>query len=166
MTPLPVEESIEDWEKEAPDFSDLYKPKDWRPRSLHSSPWAEPSPWAEWDFEEEEEALKKFSLEAQEEELKNCPDTTFYRALRQFNADKRAELQREAEALGFPSWDAKERHDREEDRKWLEEYVKEHGHLPRPPTMTEEQRAIFERKQERQREAERELLEHRCHCLG
>ena len=102
----------------------------------------------------------------EEEELKDCPDTTFYRALRKFRADKRAECQREAEALGFPSWEAKQSHDRKERRKRCEEYVKEHGHLPRAPTVTEEQETTFELREKRQREAERKFLESRCHCLG
>ena len=144
---------------EAPDYH-LSKPEDWRPPSIHSSPWTA------WDFEAEEEAMKEWSFEAEEERLKDRPDTTFYRALRKFRADKHAECQREAETLGFPSWEAKQSHDRKERRKWLEEYVKEQGHLPRPPTMTEEQKTAFERREKRQREAEREALEPLCHCLG
>ena len=143
MTLLGLEESSKASEAEGPDFL-----CELPPLSIPQSP------------------LQEWSFEAEEEELKDRPDNAFYRLLRKVTADMRAECQREAEALGFPSWEAKERHDREESRKWLEEYVKEHGHLPQPPTVTEEQRAIFERRQERQREAERELLEPRCHCLG
>ena len=161
MTPLQVEESTWAWEEEAPDYPDyLFQPKDWRPPSIHSSPLAA------WDLEAEEEALKEWTFEAEEDRLKNRPDNAFYRALRQAIADQRAECQREAEALGFPSWEAKQRHDREESRKWLKDYVKEHEHLPQPPTITEEQRTAFERRQERQREADRDLLKPPCHCLG
>ena len=162
MTPFQVEESIETWEEEAPDF--LSESKDPRRHSIHSSPLAA------WNFkalfEAEEEAINKWSFEAEEERLKDRPDTPFYRGLRQTIADKRAECQREAEALGFPSWEAKERHARAENRKWVEEYVKEHGHLPQPPTMTEEQEAAFARRDKRQREAQRHLIEHPCRCLG
>ena len=110
--------------------------------------------------------LQESSFEAEDDYLKDRPDNAFYRILREVHADMRAERQREAEALGFPSWEAKESYDKEQGRKWLEEYVKEHGHLPGPPTRNKEQTAIFERRQERHREAERELLEPRCHCLG
>ena len=159
MTPSRVEESTEAWWGEIPDFSSA--PKDWGPPSIHSAPL---EPWN--CFEAEDALLNEWSFEAEEERLKSRPDDAFYRGLRQDLADRRAECQREAEALGFPSWEAMERHDREESRKRLKEYVMEHGHLPQPPTMTPEQRVIFERKQERQREAERELLKPRCHCLG
>ena len=140
---LGLEESTKASETEGPDWlSEL-------------SPLSTPSsPLQDWSFQEEEDRLK------------DRPDNAFYRALRQVTADIRAECEREAEALGFSSWEAKERHDREEGRKWVEGYVQEHGHLPQPPKVTEEQRAIFERRQERQREAERELLEPRCQCLG
>ena len=140
---LGLKESTKASEAEAPDWLCELPPL--------SKP---PSPLQEWSFQ------------AEEDELKDRPDNAFYRLLRKVTADMRAEAQREAEALGFPSWEAKERHDKEEGRKWLEEYVKEHGHSPQLPTVTEEQRTAFERRQERQREAERELLEPPCHCLG
>ena len=59
-----------------------------------------------------EESAGAWNFEAEEESLKTRPDNAFYRALRKSIADQRAECQREAEALGFPSWEAKERHDR------------------------------------------------------
>ena len=48
------------------------------------------------------------------------PDNAFRRALRKSIAYQRAESQREAEALGFPSWEAKERHAMEQSRKRLD----------------------------------------------
>ena len=164
MTPLQVQESTWAWEEDYPDYPDypayLSQPKDRRPPSIHSSPLAA------WNLEAEEEALKEWTFEAEEDRLKNRPDNAFYRLLRKVTSDMRAKAQKEAEALGFPSWEAKERHDKEEGRKRLEEYVEEHGHLPQPPPVTEETRIAFERRQERQREAERELLEPRCNCMG
>ena len=156
MTPLRAEESIPAWVKDYPDFS-LLETKDCLPLSIHSSPKVP------WNFEAEEEAIFGYTFEAEEEKLKNRPDTAFYRSLRRAVADKRAECQREAEALGFSSWEAKERHDWEKRRKRLEEHFKERGHLPQPPPITEQQREVYERKQ---REAERESLKRRCHCRG
>ena len=158
MTPFQFEEGTENWEEEAPDF--LSESEDRRPPSIH------PSSLAAWDFEAEEEAINKWSFEAELERLKDRPDTAFYRGLRQDIADKRAECKREAEALGFPSWEAKERHARAENRKWVKDYVKEHGHLPLPPTMTEEQEAASKRREKKQREAARHLIEQPCRCLG
>ena len=143
MMLLELEESTEASEADAPDWL-----CELPPLSTPSSP------------------SQKSGFQAEEDRLKDRPDNAFYRLLRKARADMRAEAQREAEALGFPSWEAKERHDKEEGRKWLEGYVKEHGHSPPLPTVTEETRIAFERRQERQREAERELLEPPCHCLG
>lgn len=90
-----------------------------------------------------------------EEELKQCPDDAFYRLLRKLDAEKRDKKQKEAEALGFSSWDEKERHEEEERRKWLEDYINEHGHSPPPPILTEEQMAALELQYQRSAEVER-----------
>lgn len=79
-----------------------------------------------------------------EEKLEQYPDDDFYRSLRESMAQVRAESQRKVEALGFSSWKEKESHDVEERRKWLKEYVKEHGHSPPPPVITEDQRIAAE----------------------
>lgn len=152
---LGLEESTEASEAEAPDYPDYPDYLSELPPFPKSSPLSRPlSPPPKWSFQ------------AEEDRLKACPDNAFYRILRQVAADIRAECQREAEALGFSSWEAKESHEKEEGRKWLEEYVEKHGHLPQPPTVNEKQRAIFERRQKIHLEAERELLEHPCHCPG
>lgn len=97
-----------------------------------------------------------------EEELKQRPDNEFYRALRKVEADVRATSKRAVEALGFSSWEEKGRHDREEERKWLEEYIKQHGHSPPPPILTEEQKIALELQCQRSSVLEREP----CECEG
>ena len=90
-----------------------------------------------------------------EEDSKRYPDNEVYRLLRKFDAEKRDKKQKEAEALGFSSWDEKERHEEEERRKWLEDYITEHGHSPPPPILTEEQMAALELQYQRSAEVER-----------
>ncbi len=97
-----------------------------------------------------------------EEELEQCPDNEFYRLLRKHDAQLRAEAQKKAEALGFSSWEEKERHEEEETRKWREEYVKEHGHSPSARILTEEEQIAQDLQCQRSFKPEPEP----CDCEG
>lgn len=98
------------------------------------------------------------------EELEQRPDDHFWNLLRKYDAENRAESRRKAEALGFASWEEKERHDREEHRKWLEDYIREHGHPPPPRVYTAEEEEELRLQNERSLELERAKRGPDCDC--
>ena len=101
------------------------------------------------------------------EELEQQPDDDYWNLCRRIHADIRAENNRKAEALGFASWEEKESHDEEENRKWLEDYIREHGHPPPSPVYTEEEEAALKLQYERSLELERAKLgPEPCNCEG
>lgn len=99
-----------------------------------------------------------------EELHKQNPDNKFYRTLYEIDAKRKAERQKELEALGFSSWEEKKRHDEEERRKWLEDYVKEHGHSPPPRIYTDKEK--FDLELQNKRSLADKLALVRCDCEG
>ena len=99
-----------------------------------------------------------------EEEMETWPDDEFHRSFRETCRKLHAASQKEVEALGFSSWKEKRRHDKEENQRWLEQYIEEHGHPPPPPTLTEEQKIAQQLQIERSRKPDRPP--HICHCSG
>ena len=117
-------------------------------------PYIPSSPPREWIFD------------AEEEELKKRPDTPFYRMLRKAKADIRARCNREAQALGFPTFEAQRHHEQEERHKRLEKYKEEYGHSPPPPPMTEEQKIWMKRQEEEEIKYTRPFVKLYCDCFG
>ena len=100
------------------------------------------------------------------EELEQRPDDHLWNLFRKIEAEKRAESKRKAEALGFASWEEKERHDKEERRKRLEDYIREHGHPPPPRVYTAEEEEELRLQNERSLEFERAKRGPDCDCEG
>ena len=98
------------------------------------------------------------------EELEQQPDDDYWNLCRKIHADIRAENDRKLKAFGFASWEEKERHDAEEHRKWLEDYIREHGHPPPPRVYTEEEEEALKLQYERSLELERAKRGPDCDC--
>ena len=98
------------------------------------------------------------------EELEQQPDDDYWNTCRRIHAEMRAENERKLKALGFASWEEKERHDKEKHRKWLEDYIREHGHPPPPRVYTEEEEKALKLQYERSLELERAKRGPDCDC--
>ena len=100
------------------------------------------------------------------EELEQRPDDHIWNLFRKIEAENRAESKRKAEALGFASWEEKERHDKEEHRKRLDDYIRDHGRPPPSRVYTAEEEEELRLQNERSLELERAKREPDCDCEG